>query len=661
MKLSLLWSLTAVGCCAGLVLCVSCSSQSEPTAAPAAIEIDSSDHDADAEPDSTIAAEATPDAAEEPVMMEELTTELDPIQLEQGATTFESTASAAPGSAGLLANVGSGSSARSAQVGEAGQIPAVTGSAMSGRGMVGQARSVNSGMQMRSSGGGGFGGGEGFFGPSSIDELPAGQVAEDDNGRPQTEPSNREAYDEIVESPFKQVEEHPLSTFSIDVDTASYSNLRRFLTAGQLPPAGAVRIEELLNYFSYDYEQPKGDTPFAANVEIAAAPWNEKHRLVRIGVQGRKMETQQRPNCNLVFLIDTSGSMQSPNKLPLVVQSMLLLAEQLGEHDRVSIVTYAGSAGVLLPITAGNEHAKIEAAINSLNAGGSTNGAGGIRVAYELARQNFTKEGINRVILATDGDFNVGTTSESELVDLIEKEASSGVFLSVLGYGVGNYNDSMLEKLADKGNGNYAYIDTINESRKVLSEQMTGTLITIAKDVKIQIEFNPVTVAGYRLIGYENRLLQKEDFNDDKKDAGEIGAGHTVTALYEVVPFGVEMPESSVDPLKYQSVEKKFSDEAQRDELFTLKLRYKEPTRDTSKLVEMAVKDPDRKFAHASGDFQFAAAVASFGMTLRNSKFNRNLTLNAVLEIATSTKGQDPSGYRAEFVELVKRAKELQQ
>lgn len=487
---------------------------------------------------------------------------------------------------------------------------------------------------------------------------------EEENARPQTEPSNREAYDSIVESPFKQVGDHPLSTFSIDVDTASYSNMRRFLSHGQLPPAGSVRIEELVNYFTYNYPQPQGDVPFATDVEIAAAPWNEKHRLVRVGIQGRKIEANQRPACNLVFLIDTSGSMQDANKLPLVAQSMLMLAENLHEQDRVAIVTYAGSAGVLLPATAGNEHETINNAINSMRSGGSTNGAGGIRMAYEIARQNFHEKSVNRVILATDGDFNVGTTNQSELISLIEEEAKSGVFLSVLGYGMGNYNDSTLEKLADKGNGNYAYIDTINESRKVLSEQMFGTLITIAKDVKIQIEFNPALVAAYRLIGYENRILQKEDFNDDKKDAGEIGAGHTVTALYEVVPVGVEVPVADVDPLKYQKnedqVENKLSDAAKTDELLTLKLRYKEPTGEKSKLIEIPVKDQDRKFAAASADFQFAASVASFGMTLRKSKYNGDTTFDGILEIARSAQGNDPSGYRAEFVQLVQRAKEMQ-
>lgn len=479
----------------------------------------------------------------------------------------------------------------------------------------------------------------------------------------QLESSNTESYGLIVESTFRPVSEHPLSTFSIDVDTASYSNMRRFLTSGQLPPTDAVRIEELVNYFDYNYPQPKGNKPFAANVEIAAAPWNEEHRLVRVGIQGRKIETEQRPTCNLVFLIDTSGSMKPTNKLPLVAQSMLLLTENLGPHDHVAIVTYAGQAGVLLPAVHGNEYEKIEAAIKSLNAGGSTNGSGGIQMAYEIARQNFNAKGVNRVILATDGDFNVGTTNPAELVSLIEAEAKSGVFLSVLGFGMGNYKDSTLESLADKGNGNYAYIDTINEGRKVLGEQMFGTLITIAKDVKIQIEFNPALVAAYRLIGYENRLLQKEDFNDDKKDAGEIGAGHTVTALYEIVPIGVEAP-ASVDPLKYQKTgaksEPKLSKAAKSAELFTLKLRYKEPAGEKSKLIEIPVKDQNRKFAKASADFQFAASVASFGIQLRKSKFSGDISLDGILEIAASAKGADPSGYRAEFVQLVQKAKEMQ-
>ena len=475
----------------------------------------------------------------------------------------------------------------------------------------------------------------------------------------QQEHFNREAYDHIEEAPFHQVSDHPLSTFSIDVDTASYSNMRRFLTSGQLPPAGAVRIEELINYFSYDYPEPEGEEPFGTNVEIAAAPWNEDHRLVRIGLQGKKLHPEQRPGCNLVFLIDTSGSMRSQNKLPLVMQSMLLLAEQLEERDSVAIVTYAGSAGVRLPATSGENYEEIASSIHGLSAGGSTNGAGGITLAYQIARDNLIKDGVNRVILATDGDFNVGITNQSELTKLITDEAKSGVFLSVLGYGMGNYNDSTLEKLADQGNGNYAYIDTIKEANKVLREQLFGTLVTIAKDVKIQIEFNPATVSAYRLIGYENRLLKKEDFNDDKKDAGEIGAGHTVTALYEVVPAGVEVPTPKVDPLKYQKEPAKLTKAAKSDELLTLKLRYKAPDGDTSKLMEIPVKDSGNAFGKSTTDFQFAAAVASYGMKLRRSETISDMSLGGILEIAQSAVGKDESGYRGEFVELVKNSQQL--
>lgn len=481
---------------------------------------------------------------------------------------------------------------------------------------------------------------------------------------------NTETYDHVVDNKFLAVTEHPLSTFSIEVDTAAYSNVRRYLSAGQMPPPGAVRIEEMLNYFTYSYPQPVDGVPFSANVEVADCPWNSEHRLVRIGLKGREIAADKRPVSNLVFLLDVSGSMQDENKLPLLKTAMKLLLDHLTENDRVSIVVYAGASGVALQPTTADKKQVIANALEQLQAGGSTNGNEGIELAYQLALEHFVTKGTNRVILCTDGDFNVGITDQSRLVRVIEEKAKSGVFLSVLGFGMGNYKDSTLEKLADKGNGNYAYIDTANEAKKVLVEQMRGTLITIAKDVKIQIEFNPAHASAYRLIGYENRLLAKEDFNDDKKDAGEIGAGHTVTALYEVIPPGKPTSTATVDPLKYQpnkaSVEvvsiapgapqTATNGGAHSDELLTLKLRYKQPDGDSSQLIEVPVKDHGRKFAEASSDFTWAAAVASFGMLLRNSEFKGNSTLPAVLEIAQANKGEDTSGYRAEFIRLIQAA-----
>ncbi len=481
---------------------------------------------------------------------------------------------------------------------------------------------------------------------------------------------NTETYDHIVDNQFLTVAQNPLSTFSVDVDTASYSNLRRFLLAeGRLPPPGAVRIEEMLNYFTYDYPQPVDGVPFSVNVEIAACPWRSEHRLVRIGLKGKQIATEKRPVSNLVFLLDVSGSMNAENKLPLLKSAMKLLVDQLTENDRVAIVVYAGASGMALPPTTADQKQVIVSAIDNLAAGGSTNGGEGIKLAYRLASEHFLTKGTNRVILCTDGDFNVGISDESLLVRLIQEKAKSGVFLSVLGFGDGNLKDSTMEKLADEGNGNYAYIDTINEARKVLVEQMQGTLITIAKDVKLQVEFNPARATAYRLIGYENRLLAKEDFNDDKKDAGEIGAGHTVTALYEVVPYGKAISTASVDPLKYQAnaaapeatvTESQVTDAKLQNELLTLKLRYKQPDGDESQLAEFPIADQDRKFAEASSDFAWASAVASFGMILRNSEFKGTATLPAVLEIAESSKGRDQSEYRAEFIKLVKAAMALQ-
>lgn len=468
---------------------------------------------------------------------------------------------------------------------------------------------------------------------------------------------NTEDYDAIAENKFLKATDNPLSTFSIDVDAASYSNIRRFLNQGELPPAGAVRIEEMVNYFRYDYAQPTGDAPFAIHMEISEAPWNRKHKLVMIAMQGRKIPVENLPASNLVFLIDVSGSMRSPNKLPLVKASLKMLVDQLRENDHVSIVVYAGAAGVVLQPTSGEEKIKIKDAIDKLESGGSTAGGAGIRLAYKLARENFAKEGNNRVILCTDGDFNVGESSDDAMERLIEQERKSGVFLTVLGYGMGNYKDNKMQKLADKGNGNHAYIDGISEARKVLVNEFGGTLFTIAKDVKLQIEFNPAKVQAYRLIGYENRLLAKEDFNDDTKDAGEMGSGHTVTALYEVIPVGVKSSFlRDVDKLKYQQEPERLSKTAQTDEIMTVKFRYKAPDGDVSKLIEHPLRDQELKLGATSANFRFAAAVAEFGMLLRKSEFISDASFDQVIELARKARGNDEEGYRAEFIRLVESA-----
>jgi Ca-activated chloride channel homolog len=470
---------------------------------------------------------------------------------------------------------------------------------------------------------------------------------------------NTEAYAAVRENEFVTAKDNPLSTFSIDVDTASYSNVRRFLDDEIRPPTGAIRTEELINYFRYNYPQPTGDDPFSVNLEVSRAPWNPERELVRIGLKGRELPAEERGPANLVFLIDVSGSMDEPNKLPLLQRSLSALVENLSDEDRVAIVTYAGSSGLVLAPTEGAKKREILEAISNLRAGGSTHGSEGIRLAYETAREQFREDGNNRVILCTDGDFNVGVTNESELQKLIEKERESGVFLSVLGFGTGNLNDSTMELLANKGNGNYAYIDSISEGRKVLVEQMGSTLFTIAKDVKIQVEFNPARVAGYRLIGYENRLLAKEDFNDDKKDAGEIGAGHTVTALYEIIPVGQAVPGSpSVDPLKYQRPEE--GSASASNELLTVQLRYKAPDGDKSKLIEIPLKaDEIPAFDTASEDFRFASAVAAFGMKLRGSPDAGKITWSEIQDIARGALGNDPGSYRAEFLTLIEKAKAL--
>jgi len=560
----------------------------------------------------------------------------------------------------------------------------------------------------------------------------------------QPDPRTTAAYPRYVENPFTLVASEPLSTFSTDVDTASYANVRRFLNQNQLPPADAVRIEELLNYFSYAYAPPTGDQPFAAHLEVAGCPWAPEHRLLRVGLKGRELKADKRPPSNFVFLIDVSGSMSPAARLPLIKQSLRQLVKRMTENDRVAMVVYASSSGTVLESTSAVNKEVILSAIDRLEAGGSTNGGEGIQRAYDLAVANFIKGGVNRVILCTDGDFNVGITDRGQLLKLIEDRAKSGVFLTTLGVGDDNFKDATLQQLADKGNGNYHYLDTVAEGHKVLVEQMNATLVAIAKDVKVQIEFNPAQAAAYRLIGYEKRILAKEDFNNDAKDAGEIGAGHTVTVLYEVVPAGVPV-RGAVDPLKYQGnsdntarskaeelagrlkqklaelesleaerakrearpTEKKIatataaewqevraalvkhveelkrakpvdaarvaSNEEQirltdniigklgrlRTELLTLKLRYKAPDGDTSKLLEFPLTDARAPFARASADFKFACAVAEFGMLLKDSPFKGTATFDSALELAGEGRGDDAHGYRAEFLNLVAKAKAL--
>ncbi len=469
---------------------------------------------------------------------------------------------------------------------------------------------------------------------------------------------NTEEYSTIRENGYKNPKNDPLSTFSIDVDAASYSNVRRFLNMGQTPPKDAVRIEELINYFNYDYSEPKGNQVFSVNTEVATAPWNPMHQLVHIGIQGKHIATDDLPNSNLVFLLDVSGSMNSPHKLPLLKSALKLLVGELREGDKVSIVVYAGAAGLVLPPTDGENKEAIISALDRLNAGGSTAGGAGIKLAYATAREQFIKGGNNRIILATDGDFNIGASSNAEMERLIEKERESGVFLTVLGFGMGNYKDSKMEILADKGNGNYAYIDNILEAKKVLVNEFGGTLFTIAKDVKIQVEFNPAIVQSYRLIGYENRLLNKEDFNNDKKDAGELGAGHTVTALYEIVPVGVEFNPGSVDPLKYQTPTKVVKT-TNTNEMMTVKIRYKEPDGNKSKLVIQTIKNAGMNWKYASDNFKWSAAIAEFGMILRDSEYIDIDSYTQVLSLAKAAKGKDEFGYRSEFIRLIETAELL--
>ncbi len=481
----------------------------------------------------------------------------------------------------------------------------------------------------------------------------------------QPETTTAESYDDTTDNPFLKPTDAPLSTFSIDVDTASYANVRRFLNGNALPPRAAVRIEEMVNYFHYDYPQPEGDAPFSSAMEIASCPWAPEHRLLRVGLHGRDIARAARPASNLIFLIDVSGSMQPENKLPLLKRSLALMVDQLGERDQVGIVVYAGAAGCVLESTHSKD--KIRAALDRLESGGSTHGSAGLELAYELATQHFIKGGTNRVILATDGDWNVGVTGKGDLWQMIERKAKSGVFLTVLGFGMDNLKDDMLEKLADKGNGNYAYIDTLNEGRKVLVDELGATLVTIAKDVKIQIEFNPAQVGAYRLIGYENRVMAAKDFADDTKDAGEIGAGHSVTAFYEIVPAGKEIPAAAVERLKYQSApaapEEKLEVRSQKsevsDEMLTLKLRYKAPDSDTSTLKEFPFKDTGHTFAQSTRDFRFASAVAGCGMILRQSPYKGSANWALIHELAVEGKGDDRDGYRAEFVGLVEKARAM--
>jgi Ca-activated chloride channel homolog len=469
---------------------------------------------------------------------------------------------------------------------------------------------------------------------------------------------NTESYTAIEENGFRNCSVNPLSTFSVDVDAASYSNVRRFIIQGQKPPVDAVRIEEMINYFDYDYPDPADGVPFSITTEIGDCPWNENSKLVHIGLQGQRIDTKDLPANNLVFLIDVSGSMATENKLPLLIKSFELLVSELREEDKIAIVVYAGAAGVVLESTsvAHANKAKILESLQNLKAGGSTAGGQGIQLAYKVAADNFIKDGNNRVILATDGDFNVGMSSDAEMQRLIEEKRESGIYLTCLGFGMGNYQDSKLEILADKGNGNYAYIDNLLEAKKVLVTEMGGTLLTLAKDVKIQVEFNPMNIESYRLVGYENRLLNEEDFNNDKKDAGEIGAGHSVTALYEVVLKGTGVG-PSVDPMRYSNNE--LNQSALVNEMLTVKFRYKKPGEEVSLLIEKNLENKVMAWDELSDNFKFSAAVSAYGMLIRNSEFKGTANFDSVLELAKNSKGNDKNGYRAEFIRIVELSKSL--
>lgn len=465
-------------------------------------------------------------------------------------------------------------------------------------------------------------------------------------------PHNTEEYDVINENIFLDPRSNALSTFSIDVDAASYSNMRRMINNGQVPQKDVVRIEEMINYFDYDYPNPTGNEPFSITTEVSQAPWNSKHRLIHIGLQGKMIDYDNLKASNLVFLIDVSGSMGSNNKLPLLISSMKLLVNELNERDRVAIVVYAGAAGLVLPSTPASQKGKIIDALDRLKAGGSTAGGAGIKLAYKVALDNLIEDGNNRVILATDGDFNVGASSTSDMVRLIEDKRDEGIFLTITGFGMGNYKDGRMEQISNSGNGNYFYIDNIKEAKKVFVTEMRATLFTIAKDVKIQVEFNPEKVKAYRLIGYENRMLKAEDFNDDKKDAGELGAGHTVTALYEIIPMGVESEFiKDIDPLKYQNSISLH--EFDSEELLTVKFRYKRPDGHKSLLITKVLNDESRSLSRTSDNFRFSAAVAAFGMILRDSEFKGTSNYKDVIELASEAMGKDKEGYRAEFIKLV--------
>ncbi len=472
---------------------------------------------------------------------------------------------------------------------------------------------------------------------------------------------NTEQYDTIVENPFLNALAEPQSTFSIDVDTASYANVRRILQTGKLPPSGAVRIEELINYFNYQYPEPEGDHPFSVVTELAPCPWQPQHQLLRVGLKGKSLAPKERPDCNLVFLLDVSGSMMDAKKLPLVQSALQLLTGELKARDRVAIVVYAGAAGMVLDSTSAQRRADILAAIDNLAAGGSTNGGAGIQLAYRIAEENFIEGGVNRVILCTDGDFNVGTTNDSQLVELIQQKAHTNVFLSVLGFGSGNLKDATMERLADRGNGNYAYIDSLLEARKVLVEQIGGTLVTIAKDVKIQLDFNPQHVQSYRLLGYENRLLANQDFRDDAKDAGEIGAGHTVTAFYEIIPAtgtAVDTVSTTPDVRPSEFVKSELKQAIDSATLLTVNLRYKQPAAQASSEFQVRLSS-DSATATPSEDFQFASAVVAYGLLLRESKLAGIANWDWVVDTANKNIGDDPSGLRLEFVQLAKTARRI--
>ncbi|MGV6830540.1 MAG: vWA domain-containing protein [bacterium] len=485
------------------------------------------------------------------------------------------------------------------------------------------------------------------------------ESAEDRESDFKTLKHNTEEYDRVYENNFLNARQKPLSTFSIDVDNASYSNVRRFLSNNQMPPKDVVRVEELINYFDYDYPQPKGEHPFSFNSEVSECPWNEKHKLVHIGIQGKSLDYDNLRPSNIVFLIDASGSMSSNNKLPLLKKGFRLLLDELGNNDKVAIVAYAGAAGLVLPSTKASDKKRILSALNSIDSGGSTAGGEGIRLAYKIAKENLIENGNNRVILATDGDFNVGVSSSSEMVRLIEEKRNDDIYLTICGFGMGNYKDGRMEQISNAGNGNYFYIDNIKEAKKAFSTEMRANMFTIAKDVKIQVEFNPKNVKGYRLLGYENRALEDEDFNDDNKDAGELGAGHTVTALYEIIPTNSNEELRKIDDLKYQINKVKLASAS--NEMLTIKFRYKKPKEDKSILITKTILNEYTKLETTSNNFKFSAAVAGYGLLLRDSKFKGNANYNSIKRLANEAKGEDKNGYRREFISLIETTSLLEE